>query len=1149
MIPEILQQPYDRSRWTTLIHEVFPNVTLYEKPESPTEKPEWIRDFYQLGNVRLHDGKNLAIFEIRVDDKVQLSRNRVTLRELISKKIDLGTTHGVLCVFNSSSPEYRFTFVAKEVGFDDEGAITTTETNSKRYTYVLGPGETRRTAAQRFAELAAHREEAGVKEVIEAFSVERLNKEFFRTYKDHYQAFVDHLITGSDLPRTVFGITEVPCSTNYDTACKPIRDWVKQLLGRIVFIHFIQKKGWMGCKPGSKGWKDGDPQFLKNFFDSAEDKAKFCSQNLASLFFEALNSPDRPGDIFELTGTKIPYLNGGLFDGPDEITRKIDFPENLFKSLLDFLAAYNFTIDENDPEEHEVGIDPEMLGHIFENLLEENKDKGAYYTPKPVVQFMCQQSLLLYLQTHLGEQPGLEELVRQKDPGENIKGNWIRQNASRIEELLDKVTICDPAIGSGAFPMGMLHEIFWIKLSLDWTLNDPKKFAATKRRIIENTIHGVDLDPGAVEIAKLRCWLAIVVDDVEPRPLPNLDFKIHCANSLVEFFRGEPVSFLGQEALGSQSEKHIDRLGRAKAALFESIRKQDKRAAKLDVYRSLIELGKIEFTWLRTHEGFSGSNERVFELNKVLDEFSSISRELNNVDKLIAKNQDLLLDKIEKWFHESKNATFAWKIHFAEVFNKGGFDIVVANPPYIRHEKIGQQTKELLRNIYPELSKRSDLLCYFFLLGERILKKNGISVVISSNSWMDVGFGAQLQTSILNKTKLIELLDTSSERLFENANINPVISFQKKESADLEFKTRFTRLESVFSRAIYNEKQRRTIHVSKRDLMSVDSNDHQFSGGKWGGLYFKAPQIYFDILDVLGGNTTKLGKLCRIEFGLKTGANPFFHVKVLNKSNCCITIETDCGKIFELPSQVVAVPCLISSKEVKRPLLSSRDLSKHVLMLPKKPSNDHRLTNFIKWGEAQDFHKRPSTKSRKPWHSLSCPMFSRIAFASAYDKRALICLIKDGDKVVVDKRFYCIHPNHENDCVLVAALLWSSFSILSREILGRSNFGDGLLEVIVKEANELPLPSFIEPSIRSEIEREFLKQCEINTEPFYTEVKSGRRNKIDTLFLKACGYKDEKIISEKVSEIQREAAKIMWNRIAKSGNGIESEQPFEKFWD
>jgi hypothetical protein len=261
-----------------------------------------------------------------------------------------------------------------------------------------------------------------------------------------------------------------------------------------------------------------------------------------------------------------------------------------------------------------------------------------------------------------------------------------------------------------------------------------------------------------------------------------------------------------------------------------------------------------------------------------------------------------------------------------------------------------------------------------------------------------------------------------------------------------------------------------------------------------------------------------------------------------------ITIETESGSIFELPAQVLAVPCLVSSKEVQQPLISSENLSKHILFIPKIPSNDRRLLNYIKWGESQGFHTRPSTISRKPWFSLARPDFSRIAFASAYDKRVLIGLINANEQIVIDKRFYSIYPNQENNSVLIAALLWSSFSILSREILGRANFGDGLLEVIVKEANEIPLPKIFDPLIKEEIENEFLKQCKIKTESFYNEIKSMRRNKIDSLFLKACGYKDDNLIQETVDNIQTEAAKIMWNRIAKSGNGIESKQSFEDFW-
>lgn len=778
MIQDILQQPYDRSKWTGLLTELFPHVSILREPQKLEEAGiDFVKNAYQLGNVRLEDGKNLAIFEVCVNDKIELTRNRVALRNLIAKRIDLGTTHGVLCVFNSSDPEYRFTFVCKETTMDDSGRIETTETNPKRFTYILGPGETRRTAAQRFLELQAHRDNAGIREIVEAFSVERLNKEFFDKYKEHYQAFVDYLIEQTDVPAKIFGVTVDAKSDGYDQACKPVRDWVKKLLGRIVFIYFIQKKGWMGCKPSSKAWKDGDPEFLKNFYASAKDKAHFYSKHLAPLFFEALNTPDREGDIFDLTGTKVPYLNGGLFDEAEEKTRRIDFPEHLFKNLLEFFSSYNFTIDENDPEEHEVGIDPEMLGHIFENLLEENKDKGAYYTPKPVVQFMCQQSLLMYLKTHLGDQGGLETLVRQKDHGDNSKGNWIRQNASRIEELLDKVTICDPAIGSGAFPMGMLQEIFWIKLALDWTLNDPARFAEIKRRIIEHTIHGVDLDAGAVEIARLRCWLSLVVDEVEPRPLPNLEFKIHCANSLIEYMRGEPVDFLKHATLDPSAQKHIRGLESAKTALFEASRKPEKRAARLAIYQAIIELGMLEFTWIRNQEGLYDSGDRAVELNKVLKEYNLFSKQLATAEKLLAKEQDELLSKIQKWHQDQDKPTFAWRIHFAEVFKKGGFDILIANPPYISSK--ATSNKDALKNRYKSYDQSGDIYVCFYELAVLLANLTGVISYISSNQFFRADYGLKIRELLKKNTEIESIIDVSTAPVFEAAAYPAILHFSK----------------------------------------------------------------------------------------------------------------------------------------------------------------------------------------------------------------------------------------------------------------------------------------------------------------------------------------------------------------------------------
>jgi hypothetical protein len=282
------------------------------------------------------------------------------------------------------------------------------------------------------------------------------------------------------------------------------------------------------------------------------------------LFYNTLNKK-RVDDIFQCAGlnanvnfSKVPYLNGGLFDSDEDISCKIDFPESYFQELFDFFGQYNFTIDENDPNDHEVGIDPEMLGHIFENLLEDNKDKGAFYTPKVIVQYMCQESIIEYLNTKINEieNPDVKSAI------ENLIRNKLTEMCSDLDlvqpisKALYDVKICDPAIGSGAFPMGILNviysaieELYHIlpdSVAEIWNISDTEwQPHLVKKNIIQHSIYGVDLESGAVDIARLRFWLALVVDETEPLPLPNLDYKIMQGNSLLESFEGIDLSQIG----------------------------------------------------------------------------------------------------------------------------------------------------------------------------------------------------------------------------------------------------------------------------------------------------------------------------------------------------------------------------------------------------------------------------------------------------------------------------------------------------------------------------------------------------------------------------------------------------------------------------
>lgn len=772
-----LQLPYSQARYRTILEDILPSGTLklLQTPQAILARCDDVTSTEQIGSIELPDGSTIALLEVHVADQVKLARNRVALRNFVARFIDEATTTAVLAVFHQAGkPDWRLTYACKRSQLDEDTLeITSTQTAPRRYTFLLGQHEPCRTAAGRLAELREKGEHLTLEELEKAFSVERLNKDFFKDYKKHYEAFVAHLLSpeNAKATRSAFGIATHKEKADQDKADKPVRDFVKRLLGRLVFLHFLQKKGWMGCKAGSKAWTGGDSDFLATYFKTASAKSdahRFHSRWLIPLFFDALNNAERPGDLFPPTGTRIPYLNGGLFETDPAALHALDFPAPLFEALLHFFGEYNFTIDENDPEDHEVGIDPEMLGHIFENLLEDNKDKGAYYTPKAIVSYMARQSLLHYLQTHLGEDPELGVLLNEKDFTRLEKNGFVHQNAKRIAELLDAVKICDPAIGSGAFPIGLLQEILWTQLTLDLTLNTPEERAKLKRRIIQNSIHGVDLDPGAVEIARLRFWLALVVDEEQPRPLPNLDYKIHRADSLIEYIRGEPVHLGKVSAEDKRTHKAIQSLIAAKAALFTAQKLPEKRAARFALYRALAEVAMAEFTWLRNEMGLiAGDAERAAQLDHGLKEFGVRARIIDHAAKESAKTQDRILAELRAWFDDDQKPTFLWQLHFGEVFANGGFDIVIANPPYVRQEGI-KAVKPLLQAAgYECYTGTSDLLVYFYEKGVQLIRPGGSLCFITSNKFYLAAYGAKLRLLLTRELSLRTLIDFGDAPIFE----------------------------------------------------------------------------------------------------------------------------------------------------------------------------------------------------------------------------------------------------------------------------------------------------------------------------------------------------------------------------------------------
>jgi type I restriction-modification system DNA methylase subunit len=785
-----LQQPYRTASWQVILPQILPVVEFFAQPiDFPltSERERAIATARrQIGVATVADEnstpKRIAIYEIDVAANVDLPRNRVSLRELIARCIDQVNAHAVVAFFvQSGRDEYRLTYAARESSIDLETLeIQTRETTPKRFTFLLGPAEPCRTAAQRLGELAAKKETITFRDIEGAFSVERLNREFFGKYKEYYQRFVDHLINDTNAPEKIFGVTVARDADEFDRACKPVRDFVKRLLGRIVFLHFLQRKRWLGCDASRKDWKDGDRDFMLHYFDKAEqagDAAQFHSRWLTLLFFDALNNPERPRDLFEPTRTRIPYLNGGLFEEISVEARQIDFPRKFFRDLLEFFAQYNFTIDENDPEENEVGIDPEMLGHIFENLLEDNKDKGAYYTPKAIVQYMCQQALLQYLRAEVGEHAELDRLVIEKDPGDRTNArSWIRQHAEQIEKRIDEVRICDPAVGSGAFPVGMLNEMLQIKLALDLTL-DPHE---AKKALIEACLHGVDIDPGAIEIARLRFWLSLVVDAKTPEPLPNLDYKLYCADSLIERVRGEPVKVGTKTPDEPQVQTEIAKLVQAKHRLYDAHSKPEKRQARHDLYAALGSLAQIELTHLRNQANFS--DQDFGRVVAAIEELARLIRELEATKKAKVAYRERALDAIQQWFEASDKPTFLWQLHFGEVFAEGGFDIIIANPPYRSVQKwSGDPIQGIWRREFTTFASRGDIYCFFYERGFELLRRDGKLSFISSNKFQRAGYGAALR-QLLVAQNLHTLIDFCELPVFAAAT-DPMIIVASRSAA------------------------------------------------------------------------------------------------------------------------------------------------------------------------------------------------------------------------------------------------------------------------------------------------------------------------------------------------------------------------------
>ena len=788
-----------------------------------------IRSIKQVGMMYV-GVEPLQIFDVTVSDRVMMEHNRVNIQRLIRAVMDQFSCAFMLFHYEDDTRwDWRFTYCRKS-GNKEES------TDSKRYTFLLGPGQSCRTATDNFIALYDKRNSLEIKDIENAFNVEALSKEFFGKYKAQYEAFVNYMVDPTNGMRqhfidTGFDHTGMAADKIRDREEKPIRDYVKKLLGRIVFLHFLQKKGWLGV-PASKEWGEGDRDFMLNIFKNANERQKenFLDDILEDLFTEGLdrNRSDQ-GDLYDtkvegFRNCRIPYLNGGLFERDILDKKPSHFPASYFNGLLTMLSQYNFTIDENDPNDAEVGVDPEMLGRIFENLLEDNKDKGAFYTPKEIVQYMCRESLIAYLQTDMREED--KECIRQFVTTHDA--SQLGELKEYIDQKLYDVKICDPAIGSGAFPMGLLRELFFCRSAIE--PNIVENAANIKRHIIQNNIYGVDIERGAVDIARLRFWLSLIVDEKSPEALPNLDFKIMQGNSLLEQYKGVDLSTMTEKKIGAGES----------LTFFDSM---------LDVYRKNLRDKLTEYYACPEH-----------------DKKMQLRKDIADIVKQELVEQGIHID-FEDMDLSANSQFFLWHTWFHDVFSrpsKKGFDIVIGNPPY--GAKYDNQTKRYYKNTYVTansirgLQKGSlDTYTLFIELGYNLLRKNGSFAYIVPISLTSSDSLTGVHRLLMGNcdTIYISSYAVRPKPVFENAVVNTSILLFKKTETPCQY---------LFSTKMHRR-------GNEFELQRLIDN-LQFVDVKGQTLYGRIPKIGSEIEKTI---LNKLFNYTKLGFLIKTSGSPIIY--------------------------------------------------------------------------------------------------------------------------------------------------------------------------------------------------------------------------------------------------------------------------------
>ena len=801
VIQESLENPYDSINFSKLIANV---LTTPFKVINNTVGEAYVREAFRdsissytvIWTYEDPANKRIAILEVRLKNTASLQNARTMQRNFVADFLKWGNAYGrqdgALVAFVSPNPDdWRFSLVKMEYSPEiRDGKIKINEelTPAKRWSFLVWKHEKSHTAQSRFLPLVMEESHSTtLAEIENAFDVEKVTDEFFEQYKECFFRFkdeIDRIVSTDDTVRVHFE------SIWLDTA-----NFAKKTLWQIAFLYFLQKKWWFGVA-SDNDWGKWPKDFLRKLFERKEKYgSNFFNDILEPLFYEALATDRWESAIYtRLNHTRIPFLNGGLFEPMkwyswettnlvinDEIFSNTHKTKNgdIGDGIFDVFDRYNFTVSEDEPLEKEVAVDPEMLGKIFENLLEvrDRKSKWAFYTPRPIVHYMCQESLIEYLASIDPSIPReeleffiresesilendkttkrkIEEALQKGRPYKweyeyNIKLANIRAQAQKLDDALANVRIADPAVWSGAFPLGMINEIVRARQILAVHTGSRLTAYDFKLHAIQESIYGVDLDPGAVEICQLRLWLSLIVDEDRPHPLPNLNYRIVQGNSLIEEY--EWIKLYDTKLLSAGKWK-VEQMSMDSLMASESNRLYELLQHNLKKFIETSERTKKQ------------------SLKKEIDDLKYWLIEAT----LREQNKEERIMEIRRLREANITPFFLWKLEFSEVFQeKWGFDIVIGNPPYVQLQKFARTQIQIdLENAnYATFTKSGDLYCLFYERWLEMTKKeSGILCYITSNKWMRAWYGEKLRRYFSNHNPL-KLIDLGSN-VFSSATVD-----------------------------------------------------------------------------------------------------------------------------------------------------------------------------------------------------------------------------------------------------------------------------------------------------------------------------------------------------------------------------------------